>query len=55
MPTEGAKLSGALDKSGTVSRHTSGESLKWAPKVQACHVKRGKPISQAKGRSKANI
>ena len=34
MPTEGEKLSGAYQKAGTVYGHNSGESLKWAPKVQ---------------------
>ena len=36
MPTEGEKLSGAYQKAGTVYGHNSGESLKWAPKVQRC-------------------
>ena len=36
MPTEGAKLSGAYKNARTVYRHNSGESLKWAPKVQRC-------------------
>ena len=36
MPTEGAKTLRCLSKARTVYRHNSGESLKWAPKVQRC-------------------
>ena len=39
MPTEGAKTLRCLSKARTVYRHNSGESLKWAPKVQRCLVK----------------
>lgn len=36
MPTEGAKTLRCLSKARTVYGHNSGESLKWAPKVQRC-------------------
>ena len=36
MPTEGEKTLRCLSKARTVYRHNSGESLKWAPKVQRC-------------------
>lgn len=56
MPTEGEKLSGAYQKVGTVYGHNSGESLKWAPKVQRCLLKfRNVLISQASGQSKAYV
>ena len=54
MPTEGANLSGAFLEAGTVCGHNSGESLKWAPKVQRriLGCKESVLISQASGQSK---
>ncbi len=50
--TEGATLSGAFfTKAETVYGHSSGESLKWAPKVHGQTVL----ISQAKGQSDNDI
>ena len=52
MSTEGATLSGAFFlKAETVYGHSSGESLRWAPKVHGQEVL----ISQAKGQSDNDV